>query len=123
MRRLFCYGKKDYCDKDTCTGECAYHDGSGSEYRKIDTEGDRFRSMNDGELADALYQLIFSEEPAAWFCKNKKECGELLDADKEIPAEMCKACIIEKLRQPVEKPPLPFGIHDDRQESGLLEDD
>ena len=122
MRRLYCYGKADYCDKDTCTGECEFHDGSGSEYRKVETYLDHIRAMNDEELCDVIFKLAFAFDTGAFYCKNKPECGEMMDADQEIPEEMCKACLLEKLRKPVEKPPLPFGIYDDKQESGLLED-
>lgn len=70
---------------------------------KTKTYADRIRAMNDEELTDAIYQLIYAMDPATWFCKGKKECGELLDADKEIPNEMCKNCLLEKLRQPAEE--------------------
>lgn len=55
--RLFCYGKADYCDKETCTGECEFHDGSGSEYRRIETNAERIRSMTDSELAEFLCSI------------------------------------------------------------------
>lgn len=68
------------------------------------TIGDRIRAMTDEELADAILRYTYgSVDPANWFCKGKKECGDLMDADKEIPDEMCKACILEKLRQPAKE--------------------
>lgn len=84
---------------------------------------DKIRSMSDEELCDAIFRLIYALDPATWFCKGKKECGDLMDADKEIPDEMCKACLLAKLRQPAEEPPRPIRIHEDKQESGLLEED
>lgn len=89
---------------------------------KIFTIADWIRSMTDEELCDGIYELFHGYDPAAWFCKNKKECGDLMDADKEIPDEMCKACLLEALRQPYEKTRLPKGMYLDKQESGLLED-
>lgn len=116
MRRLFCYGKADYCDKDTCTGECEFHDGSGCEYRKIETMADRIRAMSDQELA------AYWADNHDNFCQNKPECGEALNRDELIPDEWCVACALKWLQQPIEKLPVPFGIYDDKQESGLLED-
>ena len=122
MRKLFCYGKQDYCDKDTCTGECEFHDGSGSEYRKIETYIDQFRAMSDEELCDAIFRLIYAFDPANWFCTGKEECGKLMDADEEIPDEMCKACLLAKLREPVDGPKLPT-MTEEKQDSGLVEED
>ena len=84
---------------------------------------DKIRAMSDEELCDAIFRLIYALDPATWFCKGKKECGDLMDADKEIPDAMCKACLLAKLRQPAEETPRPVRIHEDKQESGLLEDD
>ena len=67
------------------------------------TYADRIRAMSDEELTDAIFQLIYAKDPATWFCKGTKECGELMDADKEIPDEMCKACLLAKLQQPAEE--------------------
>ena len=86
------------------------------------TFADKIRTMTDEDLCDGIYQLINAFDPANWFCKGKKECGELMDADKEIPDSMCKACLLEKLRQPAEEPPRPNKIYEDKQHSGLLEE-
>lgn len=68
------------------------------------TNADRIRAMDDEELAGAILRYTYgSVDPANWFCQGKKECGDLMDADEEIPDEMCKACILEKLRQPAEE--------------------
>lgn len=83
---------------------------------------DQIRAMSDEELCDAIFRLIYAFDPATWFCKGKKECEELMDADKEIPDEMCKACLLAKLRQPAEETRIPVWPHEDKQESGLLED-
>lgn len=84
---------------------------------------DKIRSMSDEELCDAVFQLIYSFDPAAWFCKGKKECGDLMDADKDIPDEMCKACLLAKLRQPADHPPRLILDDGEKTESGLLEED
>ena len=67
------------------------------------TYADRIRSMSDEELTAAIYQLIYAKDPALWFCKGSKECGELIDNNQDIPAEMCKKCLLKKLRQPAEE--------------------
>lgn len=115
MRRLFCYGKQDYCEKDTCTGDCEFHDGSGSEYRKIETNADRIRAMNDEQLADFMNK----EQD---YCKNWPKCMELLDHNELIPDNWCKKCLLAWLQKPVEEPQLPVRFHLDKQESGLLEE-
>ena len=89
---------------------------------KPNTFADQIRAMNDQEICDAIFQIIYAADPANWFCKGKKECGELMDADKEIPDEMCKKCLLEQLQKPVEEPSLPVRFHMDKQESGLLEE-
>lgn len=86
------------------------------------TIADMIRDMSDQELCDAFFQLIYAAEPAAWFCNNSKECGDLMDAEKDIPDEMCKACLLAKLRQPAAETPRPVRIHEDKEESGLLEE-
>lgn len=116
MRKLFCYGKKDYCDKETCTGECEFHDGSGCEYRKTETRADRIRAMSDQELA------AYWADTHDNFCQNKPECGEALNRDELIPEEWCVACALAWLRQPVEGTKPATMATDEKQESGLLED-
>ena len=90
---------------------------------KIFTIADHIRSMDDEELANAIYELINGYDPATWFCKGTKECEDLMETDEGIPAEMCKACLLQALRQPHEKTRLPKGMYLDKQESGLLEED
>ena len=88
------------------------------------TEADRIRAMSDEELCDAIYRLIYAQDPATWFCKGTKECGELMDDDKDIPDTMCKACLLAKLRQPVQ-PVKVIGVpldDDYRISSGLIEE-
>ena len=116
MRRLFCYGKRDYCDKETCTGDCEFHDGSGSEYRKIETNADRIRAMSDQELA------AYWADNHDNFCPNKPECGEALNRDGLIPDAWCAACALAWLQSPAVEPAIPVRFYDDKQESGLLED-
>lgn len=103
-----------------------YEDGRchalGNCENKISTFADKIRAMSDQELCDAIYQLIYAGDPATWYCKGTKECGDLIDTAEDIPAEMCKACLLAKLRQPYAEPKLPSGMFLDKQESGLLED-
>ena len=81
------------------------------------TEGDRFRTLSDEDLADTIYDLNME----GTFCTNRKECFEKLNKD-EITDEMCKKCLLEWLRKPAEGPKLPSGIFLDKQESGLTEE-
>ena len=69
------------------------------------TIADSIRSMSDEELTDAIYRLIYAKEPAAWFCKGSKECGDLMDNDQDIPDEMCRKCLLKKLQEPAEEVP------------------
>ena len=72
------------------------------------TFADSIRSMSDEELTDAIYRLINAKDPATWFCKGSKECGDLMDNDQDIPDEMCKKCLLAKLQEPAEEG-LPCG--------------
>lgn len=67
------------------------------------TYADCIRAMNDEALAYGIYQLIYAKDPAIWFCKGTKECNELMDADKDIPEEMCLKCLVKKLQEPAEE--------------------
>ena len=86
------------------------------------TIADKIRAMADEELA-VWIQSLMDDGDTGFHCQQKKECQDLLEQDKLVPEEWCKQCMVAWLRKPIEKPPIPFGIHDDRQESGLLEDD
>ena len=82
------------------------------------TMGDKFRTMSDHDLTDFIYDLNME----GTFCQNRKECEELLNNDG-ITDEMCKLCLLEYLRKPVEEQPkLPSGIYLDKEESGLTEE-
>lgn len=79
---------------------------------------DKIRAMSDEELTDLIYDLNME----GIFCQNRKECEELLNNDG-ITDEMCKKCLLEYLRKPVEEhPKLPSGIYLDKEESGLTEE-
>lgn len=79
MSRLFCFGKKDFCDNIEGCRFCEFADGSGSvsedeiglilskifgedynldllKEQKTQTNADKIRSMTDEELADFLDQ-------------------------------------------------------------------
>lgn len=115
MRKLFCYGKQDFCDQAICSGACEFHDGSGCEYRKTETRADRIRAMSDEELANFM-----NEEHN--YCKNLPKCHEALNTDDLIPDHWCAACLLEWLQQPVEGTKPATMATDEKQESGLLED-
>ena len=91
-------------------------------YVKAMTNGDRIRSMSDEELVDVIMSLVELDESMCSYCQNKEECGEKLNSDELIPDEWCKKCILEWLRTPVEETKLP-AIFEDKQESGLTEED
>lgn len=127
---LYCNGKKDFCHKEVCNKTCEHYDGSGSKYVKVQSLADMIRSMNDEELPAFLLQITSGIDPANFYCTNKKECGELMDADKTIPEEWCLKCLSERLQQPAEGGKFPYpgliitglGI-DSKQDSGLVEED
>lgn len=88
------------------------------------TIADKIRAMSDEELCDTIFRLIYhSVDPAKWFCTNKKKCGEVMDAEKEIPDEWCKECLLEKLREPVPATRPATMADEDKQHSGLIEED
>ena len=71
------------------------------------TNADHIRAMKDEELVDFLWQFNDdSFENVMPFCKNTVECGEKVDSD-DISTEMCKRCLLDKLRQPYESEETP----------------
>lgn len=80
------------------------------------TMADKIRAMSDEDLTDIIYDL----NTEGTFCTNRKECFDKLNKD-EITDEMCKKCLLEWLRRPVEEPKIPSGVFLDKQESGLTE--
>lgn len=91
-------------------------------YVKTMTFADKIRTMTDEEQVDFIFNLIYCEDPARWFCTNKKECAAVMAEDGLIPDEWCKKCMLEALRKPAEIIPPPPNIFEDKQESGLLEE-
>lgn len=87
------------------------------------TNADKIRSLTDEEQVDFIFNLIYCEDPAHWFCTNKKECAAMMAEDGLIPDEWCKKCMLEALQKPYKEQRLPSGIYLDKQESGLIEDD
>jgi hypothetical protein len=65
------------------------------------TNADKIRAMSDEELAAMLYSFEDLNMPD--YCQRKKECDDMLDADIDIPAENCKRCLVEYLRQPAKE--------------------
>ena len=66
------------------------------------TNGDRLRAMPDEELAAVLFGFINLDDNIS-YCKDKPECGDLLDTEDGIPMEMCIGCLCEWLRRPAEE--------------------
>ena len=79
----------------TCSGACSIYVPT--------TFADRIRAMSDEELTDAIYKLLYAQDPGRWFCKGTKECEQMMDNDEDIPDEMCKKCLLNKLRQPADE--------------------
>lgn len=82
------------------------------------TNADKIRAMSDEDLTNIIYDLNME----GTFCTNRKECEELLNNDK-LTDEMCKKCLLEWLRKPVEETKIPSGMFLDKQESGLTEEE
>lgn len=58
------------------------------------TRADKIRAMSDEELARAMYR--FGDSP---YCRDLKECGDMLNQDIEIPEEMCIGCALRYLQE------------------------
>lgn len=87
------------------------------------TRADRFRSMNDMELVNAIQCIINAViQDQIFFCQDKVECENRLDSENDIPDEWCKRCLLEWLRHPADGTKNRF-IFEDKQESGLIEED
>ncbi len=71
--------------------------------KKPETQADRIRAMTDEELAKKI--LSTDEAPAYTipFCKNSGRCTDILDSGEAIPDELCKQCLMEWLKSPVEE--------------------
>ena len=91
--------------------------------KKLEKEEYITRSMTDEELCDAIFRILYAFDPGNWFCKGRADCAALMEADKEIPDEWCKACLLAKLREPAEQTPPATMAAEEKQESGLLEED
>lgn len=58
------------------------------------TRADKIRAMSDEELARAMYR--FGDAP---YCRDLKECGDMLNQDIEIPEEKCIGCALRYLQE------------------------
>lgn len=76
-----------------------YEKATGKKFGQM-TNADHIRSMTDEELATILYSVFNIDDLKIPFCKNKPECNELMDADKEIPESMCLRCMLDWLKRP-----------------------
>lgn len=107
---------KHFIDKDTfkaCFGlapwtcrlgsKGCYPDGgcrnTKSCVNKVFTHADQLRAMTAEQLAVALYE----NADCVW-CVNAHECGEMLDAGRNIEERRCIACVLNWLQQPAEGP-------------------
>lgn len=82
------------------------------------TNGDHLRSLDNAQLAE-----ILMNDHSGLFCKNKPECGRLLDTDEGIPDEWCLACAMEWLELPAETAPALTLDHEEKAHSGLVTED
>jgi hypothetical protein len=62
MKKFFCNGKKDFCDKELCPHDCEFFTNSGGEYVSQMTNADRIRAMSDEELAVFLRTVEYDVE-------------------------------------------------------------
>lgn len=80
--------------------DCCIHDPVLKDRFEPLTNANHILAMTDEELVDFLWQFnTDSFENVMPFCKNTEECGEKLDS-ADISTEMCKRCLLDKLRQP-----------------------
>lgn len=79
-----------------------YHEHIDRPFMPPMTFADKIRAMSDEELTDAIYKLLYAEDPGKWFCKGTKECEEIMNNDEDIPDEMWQ-CLLKKLQQPAEE--------------------
>lgn len=85
------------------------------------TRADRIRSMTDEELAVYIQNLL-NERDTGFHCQRYKECSDLLECYEFPPEEWCTKCMVSWLQKPIKEPKLPT-IFEDKQESGLIEED
>ena len=90
---------------------------------KITSYADHIRAMSDEELSYAIVKIATGIDPCECFCQNKKECQDLMDADKEIPDEWCRKCVLDMLRRPADHDTAPTMDTSGKEESGLLEEE
>lgn len=64
------------------------------------TNADRIRSKTDEALADFIVNDYLDSQ--LHFCKNKPECGAILERNECLPTAMCKQCALDWLWQPAE---------------------
>lgn len=87
---------KESCGYEFCLDDCC------PEFEAaVETNADRIRSMTDEELADFIEKVASLGTEYDSCCQNKKECGEMLDRDEQIPDAWCRQCRVAWLQQPV----------------------
>lgn len=89
------------------------------------TIGDKLRAMfaTDEGIAELFLALDVSraEEFTMYYCDGKNNCID--DGEITCNDEMRKACILRWLHKPAEETPRIVWPHEDKDESGLLEED
>ena len=66
------------------------------------TNADHIRAMSDEELATMLNRFAEGED-ASHYCRNLPECDADMEADRLIPLERCRKCLLHWLQQPAIK--------------------
>ena len=78
---------------------------------------EQLRAMTDEELAQWLVRLVDGCGELR-YCQDLPECGDDLNADREIPLERCEKCMLKWLREPGKL----LADADDRESCGLMEE-
>lgn len=99
-----CFHKVVCKTADSCDGHvpsCRYFFDATAISQTLEkpiTRGDKLRAMTDEQLAAALYE----NADCVW-CVNADECGEMIDAGRNIEEHKCIACVLNWLRQLAEE--------------------
>lgn len=90
-------GKCKYFSDDEVTSYCV----KGPCGAQVLSIADRIRTMTDEELAALLYDDVAIDDKLH-FCQMRQECDDAIDRDELIPDKKCRACLLAKLKQPVD---------------------
>ena len=101
MGRLFCNGKKGYCEKDSEIGvicaNCEFYDGSGSQYIDIDNNHEYIQNMTIEEMARFLKSLLDGENNHNVGCYGCSHYGTHHSDIKNKGTDLyeCEGCVCE----------------------------